>query len=114
MTVRESMVTPSTTTSAPSRRPSSEAARSAPSNRTVGILTRVGCLHSPFMIPPKVRLVVLFGGRSAEHDVSCVSASHVLRAVDPDRYEVIPVGITRDGRWITAEAAAALVEAHRQ
>jgi D-alanine-D-alanine ligase len=66
------------------------------------------------MIPPKVRLVVLFGGRSAEHDVSCVSASHVLRAVDPERYEVIPVGITREGRWITAEAAAALVGAHRQ
>ena len=63
---------------------------------------------------PKVRLVVLFGGRSAEHDISCVSASHVLRAVDPERYEVIPVGITREGRWITAEAAAELVGPHRQ
>ena len=52
------------------------------------------------------RLVVLFGGRSAEHDVSCVSARHVLAAADPDRYEIIPVGIDRDGRWALAEAAA--------
>ena len=57
----------------------------------------------------RIRLVVLFGGRSAEHDVSCVSALHVLRAVDPDRYEVLPVGITREGRWLAAgEVAAAL------
>ncbi|MEA2972771.1 MAG: D-alanine-D-alanine ligase [Actinomycetota bacterium] len=52
------------------------------------------------------RLVLLFGGRSAEHDVSCVTAAHVLAAADPDRYEVIPVGITHDGRWVRAEAAA--------
>ncbi|MGQ0616248.1 MAG: D-alanine--D-alanine ligase family protein [Acidimicrobiia bacterium] len=51
---------------------------------------------------PGVRLVVLFGGRSAEHEVSCVSALHVLRAADPDRYEPVAVGITRDGRWIDA------------
>jgi D-alanine-D-alanine ligase len=60
-------------------------------------------------LPPRVRLVVLFGGRSAEHDVSRVSASHVLRAVDPDRYDVLPVGITRDGRWVLAEQAAVLL-----
>ena len=45
----------------------------------------------------KVRLVVLFGGRSAEHDVSCVSARHVLAAADPNKYVVEPVGITREG-----------------
>jgi D-alanine-D-alanine ligase len=53
----------------------------------------------------KIRLVVLFGGRSAEHDVSCVSARHVLAAVDPARYDVEPVGITRDGDWVLAEGA---------
>ncbi|MEM7142005.1 MAG: D-alanine--D-alanine ligase family protein [Actinomycetota bacterium] len=54
---------------------------------------------------PRPRLVVLFGGRSAEHDVSCVSARHVLAAVDPARYDIEPVGITRDGQWVLAEAA---------
>jgi len=43
----------------------------------------------------KYHLVVLFGGRSAEHDVSCVSARHVLGAADLERYEIIPVGIDR-------------------
>jgi len=57
-------------------------------------------------MPGRRRLVVLFGGRSAEHDVSCVSARHVLAAADADRYELIPVGIGRDGRWVLAEAAA--------
>jgi D-alanine-D-alanine ligase len=53
----------------------------------------------------QIRLVVLFGGRSAEHDVSCVSARHVLAAANPRRYEVEPVGITRNGSWVLAEAA---------
>ncbi|MFN7150928.1 MAG: hypothetical protein ACK4V6_15795, partial [Microthrixaceae bacterium] len=60
-------------------------------------------------LPDRVRLIVLFGGRSAEHDVSRVSASHVMRAVDPSRYEVVPVGITRDGEWRLAAAAAELM-----
>lgn len=55
--------------------------------------------------PERIRLVVLFGGRSAEHDVSCVSARHVLGALDPARYDVEPVGITRDGAWVLAEGA---------
>ena len=63
------------------------------------------------MGPARTRLVVLFGGRSAEHDVSRVTASHVLRAVDPARYEVVAVGIGRDGRWQQAQTAmAALAE----
>ncbi|MEO0495733.1 MAG: D-alanine--D-alanine ligase, partial [Actinomycetota bacterium] len=61
--------------------------------------------------PERIRLVVLFGGRSAEHDVSCVSARHVLAAVDTDRYEVEPIGITRDGTWVLAEAAQAALAA---
>ena len=59
----------------------------------------------------RIRLVVLFGGRSAEHEVSCVSALHVLQAADPTRYEVVPVGITRDGRWIAADEAIAALGA---
>ena len=59
---------------------------------------------------PRVRLVVLFGGRSAEHDVSCVSARHVLAAADPAKYRVEPVGITRDGAWVRAVDAAAALE----
>jgi D-alanine-D-alanine ligase len=53
----------------------------------------------------RVRLVVLFGGQSAEHDVSCTTAAHVLRAADPDKYEIVPVGISRDGHWAIAEGA---------
>jgi D-alanine-D-alanine ligase len=45
------------------------------------------------------RVAVLFGGRSAEHEISCLSARSVIDALDPDRTEVVPIGITRDGRW---------------
>ncbi len=56
-------------------------------------------------VPDRIRLVVLFGGQSAEHDVSCVSAAQLLAAVDPRRYDVLPVGITRDGHWVADEQA---------
>src|SRR5438105_1603826 len=59
----------------------------------------------------RVRLVVLFGGRSAEHEVSCTSAVSVLQALDPDRYDVVPVGVTREGRWVLAEEAAKVLAA---
>ena len=48
------------------------------------------------------RVAVVFGGRSTEHAVSCVSAGSVLAAIDRDRYDVIPVGISREGRWVLA------------
>ena len=48
----------------------------------------------------KIRVAVVFGGRSTEHAVSCASAGLVLSAIDPDRYEVLPIGITTDGRWV--------------
>ncbi len=51
----------------------------------------------------KTHIVVLFGGESAEHDVSCVTAAHVLRALDPQKYEVATVGITRAGQWVQSE-----------
>jgi len=53
-------------------------------------------------VPRPTQVVVVYGGRSAEHDVSCISARHVLSALDPRRYDVVPVGITRDGRWVDA------------
>ncbi|MEO7556535.1 MAG: D-alanine--D-alanine ligase family protein [Acidimicrobiales bacterium] len=63
------------------------------------------------MAPPaRTRLIVLFGGRSAEHEISCISALHVLRAVDAARYDVVPVGITREGRWIDSGDAIAALE----
>ncbi|MGC5168834.1 D-alanine--D-alanine ligase family protein [Luteimicrobium sp. DT211] len=50
----------------------------------------------------KPRVMVLFGGRSGEHAISCATAAGVLRAIDRDRYDVVPVGITREGRWVVA------------
>jgi len=52
----------------------------------------------------KIRVAVVFGGRSAEHAVSCASAGLVLGAIDTDRYEVVPIGIARDGRWVLTSA----------
>ena len=51
----------------------------------------------------KTQIVVLFGGESAEHDVSCVTAAYVLRALDPNKYQVMTIGITRSGQWVKAE-----------
>jgi D-alanine-D-alanine ligase len=50
--------------------------------------------------PRKTRIAVVFGGRSTEHAVSAVSAGGILAALDPDEFEVMPVGITREGRWV--------------
>ncbi len=61
----------------------------------------------------KVRVAVVFGGRSAEHAISCVSAGSVMAALDPDRYEVVPVGITRDGGWVLAGPEQRLAIADR-
>ncbi len=66
---------------------------------------------SPMAPQDRIRLVVLFGGQSAEHEVSCVSAYHVLRAVDPERYELEAIGITRDGEWVRADDAIAALRA---
>jgi D-alanine-D-alanine ligase len=56
------------------------------------------------------RVMLLFGGRSAEHDVSRVTAVAVAQALDPARYEVVPVAITTDGRWLIADAARRAIE----
>jgi len=52
----------------------------------------------------KPRVAVVFGGRSSEHSISCVSAGSVIAALDPERYDVIPIGITQDGRWVLESA----------
>jgi len=52
---------------------------------------------------PRTRLAVIFGGRSPEHEVSVVSARSVMTAADPERFEVIPFGVTRSGAWLTPE-----------
>lgn len=52
----------------------------------------------------KPTLGVVFGGRSSEHGVSCLTAKEVLSVIDTDRYEVVPIGITRDGRWVQETA----------
>ena len=49
---------------------------------------------------PRIRIAVVFGGRSTEHAISCISAGSVLRALDRDRYDVVPIGITPEGRWV--------------
>jgi D-alanine-D-alanine ligase len=51
----------------------------------------------------KLTVGVVFGGRSVEHEVSVVTGHQIMRAFDPERYEIIPIYITRDGRWFTGE-----------
>jgi len=58
----------------------------------------------------KLKLAILFGGRSGEHDVSLMSARSVLSVLSPDKYEVTQVGITRDGRWFTGANALEALE----
>jgi len=53
----------------------------------------------------RLRIGVLFGGRSGEHEVSLASAASVIRALDPEKYEAIPIGITKDGRWLVGTGA---------
>jgi D-alanine-D-alanine ligase len=57
----------------------------------------------------KLRVGVLFGGRSGEHEVSLLSAASVLNAIDKEKYEVVPIGITKEGRWLTSEHAENLL-----
>src|SRR5882724_2575308 len=57
----------------------------------------------------KLRVGVLFGGRSGEHEVSLLSANSILKAIDPKKYEVVPIGISKEGRWVHDEAAHALL-----
>lgn len=53
----------------------------------------------------RLRVGVLFGGRSGEHEVSLASAASVIRALDPKKYEAVPIGISKDGRWLASTKA---------
>ncbi|MER9140350.1 D-alanine--D-alanine ligase [Mesorhizobium sp. M0830] len=54
----------------------------------------------------KTRVAILYGGRSAEHDVSRLSAANVLKAIDRMRYDIVPIAISRSGRWLLQQSAA--------
>jgi D-alanine-D-alanine ligase len=62
------------------------------------------------MAMAKIRVGIFFGGRSGEHEVSLLSAASVLNAIDKTKYEVVPIGITKEGRWLTAEHAERLLK----
>lgn len=53
--------------------------------------------------PRRTRVALVFGGRSDEHAISCATAASVLRAIDRERYDVVPIGITREGRWVLVD-----------
>jgi D-alanine-D-alanine ligase len=57
-------------------------------------------MTDPESTQPKPRVAVVFGGRSSEHSVSCATAASVLAAIDPAAYEVVPVGISTEGKWV--------------
>src|SRR5271167_3943955 len=50
----------------------------------------------------KLRVGILFGGRSGEHEVSLLSAASILNAIDRKKFDVVPIGITKEGRWLAA------------
>ena len=58
----------------------------------------------------KLRVGILFGGRSGEHEVSLLSAASVFNAIDKAKFEVVPIGITKEGRWLTAADAERLLQ----
>src|SRR5215470_8855245 len=57
----------------------------------------------------KLRVGILFGGRSGEHEVSLLSAASILDAIDKSKYDVVPIGITKEGRWLTSAGAEKLL-----
>lgn len=60
----------------------------------------------------KTRVAVVFGGRSGEHGISCATAAGVLGAIDRERFDVVPVGITREGKWALVEDNPQALELH--
>lgn len=75
--------------------------------------TRVGKLKDD--MKKKQRIGILFGGRSGEHEVSLLSAASILKAIDKKKYDVLPIGITKQGQWLAADEARSLLagEANR-
>jgi D-alanine-D-alanine ligase len=57
----------------------------------------------------KIRVGIIFGGKSSEHEVSLASAASIIAAIDKERYEIVPLGITKSGRWVLGEGARKLI-----
>ena len=70
------------------------------------------CCFTVFVMK-KLRVGILFGGRSGEHEVSLLSAASVLNAIDKQKYEVVPIGITKEGRWLTDSHAEQLLRGEK-
>jgi D-alanine-D-alanine ligase len=68
--------------------------------------------HQP-LIPARIRVGVIFGGRSVEHEVSLVSAASVIKALDKNKYEVIPIGIASTGQWLSSNETLRLLKEKR-
>lgn len=62
----------------------------------------------------KIRVGVIFGGRSGEHEVSLISANSIIKALDPEKYDVVPVGITKKGSWVVGLKPDAMLEAQNK
>jgi D-alanine-D-alanine ligase len=73
------------------------------------VMAKTGSNSKSAKSKSKIRVGVLFGGRSGEHEVSLLSAASVIEAIDKRKYEVVPIGITKDGRWLTAAHAERLL-----
>ena len=58
----------------------------------------------------KLRIGILFGGRSGEHEVSLLSAASILKAIDRRKFDVVPIGITKDGHWLADGQARHLLD----
>jgi D-alanine-D-alanine ligase len=71
-------------------------------------LLTADCCFTVFLMN-KLKVGILFGGRSGEHEVSLLSAASVLKAIDKKKYEVVPIGITKEGRWLTESHAERLL-----
>ncbi len=78
---------------------------------TRGRGTNVSDVTAGSVAAGRLRVLVLFGGRSSEHAISCLSAAGILRALDPGRYDVTAVGILPDGRWMRVDADPAAIAA---
>ncbi|MCG2821419.1 MAG: D-alanine--D-alanine ligase [Candidatus Atribacteria bacterium] len=61
----------------------------------------------------KIRIGIIFGGRSGEHEVSFCSASSIIKAIDKDKYTVVPIGITKEGRWISPQDSELALQSGR-
>jgi D-alanine-D-alanine ligase len=62
-------------------------------------------------VPRKIRVGIVFGGRSGEHEVSLTSAQGIMKAIDSNKYDVVPIGITKEGRWIAGNDPMSLLKA---